>query len=392
MLCKCHLCLPFGHMVNVTQVPSVSLLGHTVDATQVSSASLVGHKLGAMQVRSVSFLGHMVDAAQVSSVSLLGHTVDATQVSSASLVGHMLDAMQVRSVSFLGHMVDAAQVSSVSLLGHMLDAVQVSSASSVLRKCEKTRFGDSHAKHGNVQSSSSQCGWSQSNQFLELEQWFKLDLRMNTQHMLKTKTNEDFWKRPKRVVIWPFKYKNHMFTLPPVHKHETMEKCMVHIKISKNGHGFYGVSKWGMHIFCWKLQCFCTFHSSLTCLSASLHTTGPLWLGHCRIFEVHHDHHRPRPERKRFWRQRRWGLSKLPDHPIDPWRPTPFGWPPSGCACNGQLHISFEHVKKMELSKFFSLLSLSVEIGGHGCHCSHVWNQDEAIACDCKFPTFHCGS
>ena len=39
-------------------------------------------------------------------------------------------------------------------------------------------FGDSHAKHGNVQSSSSQCAWSQSSKFLELEQWFQLALRM----------------------------------------------------------------------------------------------------------------------------------------------------------------------------------------------------------------------
>ena len=114
----------------------------------------------------------MLDATQVSSVSLLGHFLDAMQVSSVSLLGHILDAMQASSVSLPGHIVDATQVSSVPLLGHMLDAMQVSSVSSVLRKCVKTRFADTHAKqHGNVQSSSSQCAWSQSSQFLEMSIW-----------------------------------------------------------------------------------------------------------------------------------------------------------------------------------------------------------------------------
>ena len=93
-------------------------------------------------------------------------------MSSVSLFGRMVDATQESSVSLFGHMLDATQVSSVPLLGHMLDAMQVSSVSSVLRKCVKTRFADTHAKqHGNVQSSSSQCAWSQSSQFLQMSIW-----------------------------------------------------------------------------------------------------------------------------------------------------------------------------------------------------------------------------
>ena len=56
---------------------------------------------------------------------------------------------------------------------------------------------------------------------------------------------------------------------------------------------------------------------------------------------------------------------QVPDDPIDPWGPTPCGWPPSCCcACSQWPHTSLEHVKNMQ-PQSFSLL-LSVKIGGHG--------------------------
>ena len=72
-----------------------------------------------------------------------------------------------------------------------------------------------------------------------------------------------------------------IFTLPPVHKHETMETCMVLIKNSNKLTWILWCQQ--VRIFCWNLQCFYTFHSSLTYMSVSLHTTGPLLFVGCLL-------------------------------------------------------------------------------------------------------------
>ena len=74
-------------------------------------------------------------------------------------------------------------------------------------------------------------GWGR-NSIVELA-WAHLDLQMKRRKWLK-KTPRNIKKGRKRVVKKRFHYKNHFFTITPMPKHKTMEKCMVVIEICKN--------------------------------------------------------------------------------------------------------------------------------------------------------------
>ena len=113
-----------------------------------------------------------------------------------------------------------------------------------------------------------------------------LDLRMNTLHRFKEKA----WRALKTFqtcgeMTIHSSTKITFLLYPQCTSTKLWKKCMVLIK---------KLIKWTwilwcqqVRIFCWNLQCFYTFHSSLTYLSVSLHTTGPslLFVG-CWSFVV----------------------------------------------------------------------------------------------------------